>query len=121
MDARKVKQVIYNLLSNAVKFTPDGGKVGIEARVQGAEDGQWVEVCVWDTGIGIAPEDQEKVFGEFVQVESSLNKRYEGAGLGLALVRRFVEQHGGAVRVESQVGKGSRFLFTLPVPGKAEI
>ena len=74
-----------------------------------------VEVCVWDTGIGIAPEDQGRVFGEFVQAEASLTKKYEGTGLGLALVKRFVEQHGGRVWLESEVDKGSRFYFTLPV------
>jgi signal transduction histidine kinase/ligand-binding sensor domain-containing protein len=170
-DERKVRQAVFNLLSNAVKFTPDGGRVGIEARrvhEQGEAEkrgggetekkrmgewekekakggvGEWesgreplppfshsgraagegfshsgggdgVVVCVWDTGIGIAPEDRERVFREFEQAEVALTKKYEGTGLGLALVKRFVEQHGGRVWLESEVGKGSRFYFTLPL------
>ncbi|OGG56940.1 MAG: hypothetical protein A3F84_15510 [Candidatus Handelsmanbacteria bacterium RIFCSPLOWO2_12_FULL_64_10] len=74
-----------------------------------------MEVCIWDTGIGIAPEDRERVFREFEQAEVALTKKYEGTGLGLSLVKRFVEQHGGQVWLESEVGKGSRFYFTLPV------
>ena len=70
---------------------------------------------MWDTGIGIAPEDRERVFREFEQAEVALTKKYEGTGLGLSLVKRFVEQHGGKVWLESEVGKGSRFYFTLPV------
>ena len=110
-DERKVKQIVFNLLSNAVKFTSDGGHVGIEAVAK--ENEVWV--CVWDTGIGIAAEDQEKVFEQFEQAESSMTRRYEGTGLGLALVKRFVEQHGGRVWLESEPDKGSRFYFALPV------
>ena len=110
-DGRKLKQAIYNLLSNAVKFTPDQGKVGVDARL----DDDRIRVCVWDTGIGIPPEDQEKVFGEFEQSDISLTRKYEGTGLGLALVKRFVEQHGGGIWLESKVGEGSRFCFTLPL------
>ena len=109
-DERKVKQAVLSLLSNAVKFTPDGGKVGATA---GLEDGG-IRVCVWDTGIGIAPEDREKVFLAFEQVDTSLSKQYEGAGLGLALVKQLVEQHGGRVWLEIEVGKGSRFYLFLP-------
>ncbi|HEX9868237.1 MAG TPA: response regulator [Candidatus Tectomicrobia bacterium] len=110
-DERKVKQVVFNLLSNAVKFTPDGGQVGITAGL----DGDGVRITVWDTGIGIAPEDQERVFEEFQQVGARDGQGQEGTGLGLALVRRFVELHGGRLSVESAIGQGSRFTFTLPV------
>jgi signal transduction histidine kinase len=79
-----------------------------------------VEVCVWDTGIGVAPEDRERIFGEFEQAEVSLTKKHEGTGLGLALVKRFVEQHGGKVWLESEVGQGSRFFFELPIEPKRE-
>jgi signal transduction histidine kinase len=110
-DERKVKQVVFNLLSNAVKFTPDNGRVGVRARLA---DGA-LEVCVWDTGIGIAREDHDKIFGEFEQSESALTRQYEGTGLGLALVKRFVEQHQGRVWVISDLGQGSAFYFTLPL------
>jgi signal transduction histidine kinase/CheY-like chemotaxis protein len=109
-DERKVKQVVFNLLSNAVKFTPDGGRVGITAGLDGGE----VRITVWDTGIGIAPEDQARIFEEFQQVGGLERQRQEGTGLGLALARRFVELHGGSLGVESTVGQGSRFSFTLP-------
>jgi signal transduction histidine kinase len=109
-DERKVKQVLLNLLSNAIKFTPEGGR--IEARAASADG--IVEVSVADTGIGIAPEDQEAVFEEFRQVGGA-DKKAEGTGLGLALSRKFIELHGGQIRVTSQVGVGSTFTFTLPV------
>jgi signal transduction histidine kinase len=108
-DERKVRQVVLNLLSNAVKFTGDGGRVTLAA-VPG--DGS-VEVSVSDTGVGIAPEDQEAIFEEFRQVGSDAKKR-EGTGLGLALTRRFVELHGGRIWVKSAPGEGSTFAFTLP-------
>jgi signal transduction histidine kinase/CheY-like chemotaxis protein len=110
-DERKVKQVVFNLLSNAVKFTPDGGQVGITAGL----DGDGVRITVWDTGIGIAPEDQGLIFEEFQQVGGQEGQGREGTGLGLALARRFVELHGGHLSVESVVGQGSRFTFTLLV------
>jgi GAF domain-containing protein len=109
-DQRKVKQVLLNLLSNAVKFTPEGGRIDVRAAIVGGT----VEVAVTDTGIGIAPEDQEAVFEEFRQVGKS-DKKAEGTGLGLALCRKFVELHGGRIWVKSQVGQGSTFTFTLPV------
>jgi len=109
-DQRKVKQVLLNLLSNAVKFTPEGGR--IEIRAVPAEDA--VEISVTDTGIGIAPEDQEAVFEEFRQVGKS-DKKAEGTGLGLALCRKFVELHGGRIWVKSVLGQGSTFTFTVPV------
>jgi signal transduction histidine kinase len=111
-DERKVKQVIYNLLSNAVKFTPDGGRVDVTAA---REDGH-VRVVIRDTGIGIAPDDQERVFEEFSQVGRDPERSREGTGLGLTLAKRFVELHGGHITVESAPGKGSTFTFTLPQP-----
>jgi signal transduction histidine kinase/CheY-like chemotaxis protein len=110
-DERKVKQVVFNLLSNAVKFTPDGGQVGISAGM----DDAGVRITVWDTGIGIAPEHQERIFEEFQQVGGAYTEKREGTGLGLALAKRFVELHGGHLWVESEVSHGSRFTFTLPV------
>jgi signal transduction histidine kinase len=110
-DERKFKQILLNLLSNAVKFTPDGGRVDVAARL----DGTSVEVSVKDTGVGIAPEDQAAVFEEFRQVGSDYTRKAEGTGLGLALTRRFVELHGGQIRLESQPGAGSTFTFTIPV------
>jgi len=110
-DERKFKQIVLNLLSNAVKFTPDGGKVNVSAK---RFDGK-VEVAVRDTGIGIAPEDQAAVFEEFKQVGRDYTKKAEGTGLGLALTKRFVELHGGDVRLESVLGKGSTFTISLPV------
>jgi signal transduction histidine kinase/HAMP domain-containing protein len=108
-DERKIKQVVLNLLSNAIKFTPEGGRV--EVRTVAVDGG--AEVSVADTGVGIAPEDLDAVFEEFRQVGASTAK-HEGTGLGLALCRRFIELHGGRIRVTSQVGVGSTFTFTLP-------
>jgi len=110
-DERKVKQIVLNLLSNAVKFTPDGGRVDVDAHLNDAS----VEVSVKDTGVGIASEDQAVVFEEFRQVGRSYTSKQEGTGLGLALTRRFVELHGGTIRLESAPGKGSTFTFTLPL------
>jgi signal transduction histidine kinase len=109
-DERKIKQILLNLLSNAVKFTPEGGRIGISAR---QVDGS-VEISVSDTGIGIAPEDQPKVFEEFRQVGTDYAHKGEGTGLGLTLAKKFVELHGGRIWVESEVGRGSTFTFTLP-------
>ncbi|HUH94247.1 MAG TPA: GAF domain-containing protein, partial [Casimicrobiaceae bacterium] len=108
-DERKVKQVLLNLLSNALKFTPEGGRIDVQAQLR---DGV-AEIAVTDTGVGIAPEDQEAVFEEFRQVGTA-SKKIEGTGLGLAISRKFVELHGGRMWVESEVGKGSTFTFTLP-------
>ena len=109
-DERKIKQILLNLLSNAVKFTPEGGRIGIKAR---QADGA-VEISVSDTGIGIAPEDQARIFEEFRQVGGDYAHKNEGTGLGLTLAKKFVELHGGKIWVESEVGKGSTFSFTLP-------
>jgi signal transduction histidine kinase len=109
-DERKLKQIVLNLLSNAVKFTPEGGRIALAAALA---DGS-VEIAVSDTGIGIAPEDQERIFEEFRQVGSDYVRKREGTGLGLALTRRFVELHGGRIWVKSTPGQGSTFTFTLP-------
>jgi GAF domain-containing protein len=110
-DERKVKQILLNLLSNAVKFTPEGGRVTVTAT---AADGV-VTIAVSDTGIGIAPEDQAAIFEEFRQVGREDARKQEGTGLGLTLAKKFVELHGGRIWVESQVGQGSTFSFTLPI------
>ena len=110
-DERKIKQIVFNLLSNAVKFTPDGGTVSIS----GKKSNQSVQIDVTDSGIGISSKDIEIIFGEFAQAEETLTKRFEGTGLGLSLVKRFVEQHDGKVWVNSTLNKGSCFSFTLPL------
>ena len=112
-DAVKVKQILYNLLSNAVKFTPDNGKVEVEAFQQG----QFVQIRVRDNGIGIRDEDQERVFVEFEQVDNSYQRLYEGTGLGLPLTRKLVEMHGGQIFLISKEGVGTEVVFTLPIPG----
>ena len=109
-DERKVKQVILNLLSNALKFTPEGGRIAVRAELLD----EMAEISVTDTGVGIAPEDQEAIFEEFRQVGTS-EKKVEGTGLGLALSRKFVELHGGRIRVKSELRVGSTFTFTLPL------
>jgi len=109
-DQRKVKQVVINLLSNAVKFTPEGGSVTLSAR----QTVDAVEVAVIDTGVGIAPNEQALVFEEFRQASGDTLRKSEGTGLGLSLAKRFVELHGGTMRLESALGTGSTFAFTLP-------
>ena len=108
-DERKIRQVVLNLLSNAIKFTPEGGRIEVGAV---PKDGS-VEVSVSDTGVGIAPNDQEAVFEEFRQVGTAA-KKVEGTGLGLTLCRKFVELHGGRIWVQSELGAGSTFTFTIP-------
>jgi signal transduction histidine kinase len=108
-DERRVRQVVFNLLSNAVKFTPAGGLVDVSAVRANGE----VRVSVADTGPGIAADDLDRIFEEFQQTESGA-RQHEGTGLGLALSRRFVEMHGGRIWCDSEVGKGSTFVFTLP-------
>ena len=110
-DERKFKQILLNLLSNAVKFTAEGGRIDVDAALTNGA----VEISVSDTGIGIAPENQETIFEEFRQVGTDYSKKREGTGLGLTLTRRFVELHGGKIWVGSEVGKGSTFTFTLPL------
>jgi signal transduction histidine kinase len=109
-DERKIKQILLNLLSNAVKFTPEGGRITISANK--TENG--AEISVSDTGIGIPPSEQPTIFEEFRQVGGDYAHKKEGTGLGLTLAKKFVELHGGKIWVESEVGKGSTFTFTLP-------
>src|SRR4030081_2152449 len=133
-DARKVKQIVYNLLSNAVKFTSERGEVSLQAtRVRRAEVGQlaessigrsfpladnefaeFLEISVTDTGMGISPEGLERLYKPFSQIDSGLSRKFEGTGLGLAMVKLLADLHGGSVAVESEVGKGSRFTVWLP-------
>jgi len=125
-DLKKLKQIMFNLLSNAVKFTPDGGSVEVNAKLAkgdtlaapaaGApETMDFIEISVKDSGIGIKPEDLSKLFQTFSQIESSYTKTVEGTGLGLALTKKLVELHGGKIWVESEFGKGSKFIFVIPV------
>ncbi len=118
-DGPKVKQVLYNLVSNAIKFSPDGSQVRIVARDVAANASGLampaVEISVADQGIGIAPEEQRLIFEEFRQVDGEVTRTYGGTGLGLTLVRRFVEMHGGTVGVDSAPGRGSTFCVCLPV------
>jgi signal transduction histidine kinase len=114
-DARKVKQVVVNLLSNAVKFTPTGGSVRLAARRVELGGQPAAEVSVADTGVGIALSDQDLVFDEFRQAGGDHLRKAEGTGLGLALAKRFVELHGGTIRVDSRSGEGATFTFLLPL------
>jgi signal transduction histidine kinase len=109
-DERRFRQVVFNLLSNAVKFTPPGGSVVVAA----VRRDRAVEVLVTDTGPGIAPEGQDRIFAEFQQVGAGPGQR-EGTGLGLSLSKRLVELQGGRIWVESELGRGSRFVFTVPI------
>jgi len=110
-DKAKLKQVLFNLLSNAAWFTPDGGKLKIEA----SRNGDWCQVSVIDSGIGIKKEDQDKIFEPFYQLDNPPTREKGGTGLGLTLVKQIIEKHGEQIRVESEYGKGSRFIFTLPI------
>jgi len=112
-DRDKVAHVLGNLIGNAIDFTPDGGRVRVVARRSPTEAG-WIEVGVEDTGIGIDPTHHELIFQEFAQVDASRARIHHGTGLGLAIARQFVRLHGGRIWVESGLGEGSRFYFTLP-------
>jgi signal transduction histidine kinase len=126
-DERKLKKILYNLLSNAVKFTPKGGSITLAAKpisgfgirnseLKGEEKQSAIEVSVSDTGIGIKPEDQARIFNTFEQADGSVKKKYQGTGLGLSLVKKLVELHGGQIRAESEGdGKGATFSFIIPV------
>jgi signal transduction histidine kinase/ActR/RegA family two-component response regulator len=141
VDHRRCRQVLINLLSNAVKFTPAGGSIVLDVRIEACDRGDdWgmgsvgdggIEIApgsqrqiafsIVDTGIGISPENIGKLFQSFVQIDSSLSRQYAGTGLGLALVKRIVELHGGTVTVESSLDRGSRFTVSLPFDPSAEI
>jgi len=124
-DRVKFKQILYNLLSNAIKFTPERGDVYLTADLVTPSEGlgfcsmgegqRLLRVSVKDTGIGIRPEDMDRIFNEFEQADSSYTRRYEGTGIGLSLTKRLVEMHGGLIRVESRVGEGSIFSFVMPL------
>jgi PAS domain S-box-containing protein len=114
-DPIRLKQMLVNLLSNAVKFTPEGGRIGLDA-VGDAENNK-IHFTVWDTGIGIQAEEMPRLFEPFVQLDSGLKRKYGGTGLGLTLVRKFAEMHGGGVAVESSLGEGSKFTISLPWDG----
>jgi signal transduction histidine kinase len=115
-DKYKLRQILVNLLSNAVKFTPEAGRVKITARRTGGRGPEGrVVITVSDTGIGIPAEQQAKIFERFYQVDNSSTRQYGGTGLGLPIVRSFVEMHGGTIRVESEAGKGTTFVVEIPV------
>jgi signal transduction histidine kinase len=109
-DRTKFKQILYNLMDNAIKFTPEGGNVIVDARI--GEDG--AKITIKDTGVGISEKEAQKVFQPFTQLENSEFGKQEGTGLGLSLVKKFVEMHAGRIWVESEFGKGSKFIFTIP-------
>jgi signal transduction histidine kinase len=118
-DRDKIRQVLLNLLGNAIKFTPEGGKVEVAAALApllpAADSMRAVRISVHDSGIGVPPEHQKRVFDPFFQVDNSSTREYGGTGLGLSIVKRLVEAHGGVVWVESEAGKGSTFAFTVPL------
>jgi len=113
-DPVKFKQILYNLFSNAIKFTPENGRIFVQtSRLK--NDKNVIKIEVQDTGIGIGKENLEKIFQEFKQIDSSFSRKYEGTGLGLTLTKKYVEMHGGTIWLESEVGGGSTFYFTLPI------
>jgi len=135
-DERRLKQVLFNLLSNATKFTPDGGKISLRAEMtikesleqhipasfknelaflQNNSSESFLKISVSDTGIGIHPESIKRIFGAFEQEETSISRKYQGTGLGLALCRNLLELHGGGIWVESEPHRGSTFTFALPL------
>ena len=115
-DGRKLRQIVYNLLSNAVKFTPEGGTVQVDVSAQGSD----LELAVTDSGIGISPADQARLFRAFEQIDGGIDRKYEGTGLGLAMVKSLVELHRGSFGLESEVGQGSRFWVRLPLAQSSE-
>jgi CheY-like chemotaxis protein len=128
IDERRIRQVLINLLNNAVKFTPKGGRVTLEVKqllpnvvTSDRLSPQYLQISITDTGIGISPENIQKLFQPFIQIDSALNRQYEGTGLGLALVKRIVTLHGGQVGLTSEVGVGSCFTVDLPYNCSSEI
>jgi len=122
VDEQRIRQVVINLLTNAVKFTPEGGKITLEAflwsKKKETTQQNYLQIAVIDTGIGIAPENIKEIFQPFVQIDSKLNREYAGMGLGLSLVKQIVELHNGQVGVTSELGVGSCFTVDLPCPQK---
>ena len=117
IDERRIRQVLINLLNNAVKFTPVGGHIALNVTIEADNTTtSFIRLTVIDTGIGINSADLDKLFQPFTQVDTALNRQYNGAGLGLALVKGIVEMHGGSVLVRSEVGVGSQFVVDLPIP-----
>ena len=112
LDDRRIRQALIHLLNNAIKFTPPSGEVTLAANTTTESR---IQIAVSDTGIGISPENMSKIFLPFVQIDGNLNRQYEGAGLGLALVKQIIESHGGKVSVNSEVGVGSCFSIDLPI------
>jgi len=116
-DELKVREIFYNLLSNAVKFTPEGGDIGMRAKKADSE----IEVVVWDTGVGIAPENMDKIFEGFFRVDTPYSRVTEGTGLGLPLSKKLVELHGGSLSVESEgLDKGTSVRVTLPMTPRGQ-
>jgi signal transduction histidine kinase/BarA-like signal transduction histidine kinase len=114
-DELRISQILVNLLSNAVKFTPKGGEIAISSIIEDKEDAHFLTVSVKDNGIGIAPDVLPKLFNSFEQADNSITRRFGGTGLGLAICKNFAEHLGGSVQVESELGKGSIFTFSVPV------
>jgi signal transduction histidine kinase len=112
-DPTKLRQILFNLLSNAIKYPPENGSIGLDVRA--FNDGQRVRLTVVDTGPGIALEDQARIFEKFQQLDSSVTREYTGTGLGLAISKELCAMLGGAIRVESELGRGSRFIAELPI------
>ena len=119
-DRDKIIHVLTNLLGNAFEFTPSGGRVWVNAGMSPENPTELVLIEVGDTGRGIAKDNHELIFREFAQVDSSASRAHHGTGLGLTIARRFVELHGGRIWVESELGCGSQFFFTLPVRRRSE-
>jgi len=112
-DPLRIKQVLLNLLNNAAKFTPAGGQLGL--KVSKLSSNSSIVLEVWDTGIGISPEDQKKIFHPFVQIDHRLERKFEGTGLGLAISKRLIEMHGGTLSITSEINTGSSLKFVLPI------
>jgi two-component system sensor histidine kinase BarA len=119
-DREKIQHIVGNLLGNAIEFTPAGGRVWLRATQSGDAPSSALVVEVGDSGVGIAPEHHELIFREFAQVDSSASRSHHGTGLGLTIARKLVELHGGRIWVDSKVGQGSRFFFTVPLERPAE-
>ena len=115
-DREKVTHIVGNLFGNAVDFTPSGGRVWLKAEMRKRSDRSELLVEVGDTGVGIAPEHHDLIFREFAQVDATPSRPHHGTGLGLTIARKLVELHGGQIWVESALGTGSRFFFTIPYP-----